>query len=259
MAEEFGIRVVPMTVRFGDERFEDEDPHAFWRRLHLSSDLPETSAPSVYAFETALKDAANDRAAGAVVVTMSGELSATYENAVMAALTMSGSLPTKVVDSRTLSMAQGFAAIAAAERAAHDGTVTDVAAAALAAAENSGVLAALDTLDFLERGGRIGGASAFVGNLLNVRPVLTVTQGVVASAGRGRSRKAAVNEIVEHVLGLPMVRDLAVVHGHANDVHYLIDSLTPRVPRDRIIDACLGPVMATHTGPGVLGVAYRTA
>jgi len=260
-ADALDIRTIPLMVRFGDETIPDgptDDPQAFWRRLHLSSELPETSSPSAFQFETALKDASNDGAPGAVIVTVSSRMSATYAAAVIAAENMAGSIPTKVVDSRTVSMAEGFAAMAAAEAAANGAPLVDVAAEAARVSAHTDVLAALDTLDLLEHGGRIGGASVFVGNLLNVKPLLTIEDGVVAPAGRVRSRRAAIDVIVEHVLGLPMLHDLAVIHGHATDLHYLIGSLAPRIGRDRIIEACLGPVIATHTGPGVLGVAYRT-
>ena len=256
------IRIVPLSVRFGDEEILDDRSHddeAFWRRLHLSSELPETAPPPVYRFEREIKEAHNDGAPGVVVVCMSGAISGTYQSAVMAAERLAGSVHVKVVDTRTLSMAQGFAVGAAAEMASAGGSVDEVAAEATRVAANSHLLAALNTLDFLERGGRIGGLSAFVGNLLNVKPLLTLENGVVAAAGKVRSRRAALDTIAEHVMGIPTIHELAVVHGHASDVHYLIDAVSPRIAPDRIIETTLGPVIATHTGPGVLGVAYRTS
>ena len=98
----------------------------------------------------------------------------------------------------------------------------------------------------------------FFGNLLNVKPLLTLEDGVVVAAGRVRSRRTALDTIAEHVLGLPSLAELAVVHGNAPDIEYLLEAVAPRVARDRIVISELGPVLATHTGPGVVGVAYRS-
>ncbi len=124
---------------------------------------------------------------------------------------------------------------------------------------NSGILATVDTLDFLQRGGRLGAAGAFFGNLLNVKPLLTIVDGVVAPAGRTRSRAAAVQAVANGVLGIPSIEDIAVLHGQARDVEALIEALSPRFERQRLVTADLGPVIGTHTGPGALGVAYTSA
>ena len=189
---------------------------------------------------------------------MSSSISGTYQSAVTAAERFAGLIPIRVVDTRSVSMAEGFAVSAAAAIAAGGGTVHDVAVEAIRVAANSHLLAAFNTLDFLDRGGRIGRASAFIGNLLHVKPSLTLEDGVVAAAGRVRSRRGTLDTIAEHVLGLPTLRELAVIHGRACDLRYLIDGLSPRIARDRIVETTLGPVISTHTAPGVLGVAYRT-
>jgi len=261
LATQRGIAVVPLTVRFGDDEFVDGeslDSASFWQRLATSPDLPETAPPAPYRFEQEIKEAQNDGAAGLVIVCLSAAISATYQSAVLAAEAVPAGIAVKVVDSRTLSMAQGFAVLAAADRAADGGTVDQVAAAARAAASRTNIITTLDTLEFLERGGRAGKTGTFFGNLLNVKPLLTVEDGVVSAAGRVRSRARALDTIAEHVLGLPSLLELAIVHGIAPDLEYLIDAVAPRVARRRIIVSRLGPVLATHTGPGVIGVAYRT-
>ena len=227
-----GVRVVPLTVRFGDEYFADGvtlDPAGFWARLGSSTVLPETASPSPHQFEQEIKEAERDGAPGCVIVCMSAAVSAAYQSAVLAA-----------------------------ERASEGAGTHDVATAAKEVASHTNVLAALDTLEFLERGGRIGSAGRFLGNLLDVKPLLTLENGVVAAAGRVRSRRAALDTIAEHVLGLPEIRDLSILHGSTNDMDYLVDAIAPRIDRHRIVFAQLGPVIGTHTGPGALGVAYRT-
>ena len=261
LAIDHGIAIVPLTVRFGDSEFTDGESLTaaeFWRQLDTSEHLPETAPPLPYRFEQEIKEAANNGATGVVIVCMSSTISATYESAVLAAEAAAGTVAVKVVDSRTLSMVQGFAALAAAEAAAGGRNIDQVANAAVHAAANANLIATLDTLEFLERGGRVGQIGTFFGNLLNVKPLLTLEDGVVVAAGRVRSRRTALDTIAEHVLGLPSLAELAVVHGNAPDIEYLLEAVAPRVARDRIVISELGPVLATHTGPGVVGVAYRS-
>lgn len=261
LAADHDVRIVPLTVRFGSNEYVDGEEltsERFWELLETTSHLPETAPPPPYRFEREIKEARNDGAPGVLIVTMSSAISATFQAAALAAERLGSTIPVKVIDSRTLSMAQGFAAVAAAQTAADGGSLDDVAAAALSASASSGVLAAVETLEFLRRGGRIGGLSAMVANALDVKPILGMEDGVVSGAGRARTREAAIEVIAEQVLGLPSLVELAIVHGRANDVGTLIEAVRPRIEPERIVIADMGPVIATHAGPGVLGVAFRT-
>lgn len=254
------ITVVPLSVRFGDDEFVDREDlthDAFWTLLAESEHLPETAAPSAGRFQDAFLDLAEQGASGVVAVCLSSRLSATYQSAVIAAEKVADTIAVMVVDSFAVTMAAGFQVLEAARSAEAGDDLATVAGAASAAAPKTNLFAALDTLEFLRRGGRIGSAQALVGSLLNVKPLITFAEGVVASAGRVRTRGKALSAIVDHIAELPSVAEIAVLHGQADDVEELRTRLSAFVPDDRLLVSELGPVVATHGGPGVIGVAYR--
>lgn len=254
------IEVVPLTIRFGAEEFVDGadlSPHAFWGRLRSSASLPETAAPSAGAFREAYRRLATDGASGVVVVTLSSAISGTYQAAVIGA--EEADVPVKVIDSRTTTVELGLHVLAAAAAAESGGELADVVETANQARQNSAILAALDTLEFLKRGGRIGGAAAFVGGLLDVKPLITFEDGVVATSGRVRTRSKAIAALVDRVADFAgSIEALAVVHGGAPDVDLLVAGVEKAVPGVTPLIAELGAVVGTHAGPGTIGVAYRT-
>jgi len=260
LAADHRIAVVPLTIRFGDREYVDRADlthDEFWVQLATSGQLPETAAPSAGSFQDAFEEAHKDGAQGIVAVCLSADLSATYQSAVIAAERVADRVPVRVVDSGSVTMAAGFQVLAAARAAEAGGTLESVVAAAESVRPRTNVFAALDTLEFLKRGGRIGAAQAFFGGLLNVKPLITLADGAVAPAGRVRTRSKALIAIVEHVAGLGQVEELAVLHGAADDVDELTVMLSAHHPAEHILSAELGPVVSTHTGPGVIGVAYR--
>jgi DegV family protein with EDD domain len=252
------IVVVPLTVRFGSEEFVDGvdiSPPQFWSRLRTATQLPETAAPSVGGFMEAYANLRSGGATGAIAICLSTELSGTYQAAVLAAERVEG-FPVKVVDSRAVSMALGLQVLDAATHAAAGASLAEVAQAAQANPNKANLLAALDTVEYLRRGGRIGGAQAFIGSLLNVKPLITFKDGVVAAAGRVRTRSKAIEALLDRVRQLaPRIRSLSVIHGGAGEVDSFVDSVSQAAGRPALA-ASLGPVVGTHSGPGVLGVAY---
>jgi len=252
------IVVVPLTVRFGSEEFVDGvdiSPPQFWSRLRTATQLPETAAPSVGGFMEAYANLRSGGATGAIAICLSAELSGTYQAAVLAAERVEG-FPVKVVDSRAVSMALGLQVLDAATRAAAGASLAEVAKAAQANPNKANLLAALDTVEYLRRGGRIGGAQAFIGSLLNVKPLITFTDGVVVAAGRVRTRSKAIEALLDRVRQLaPRIRSVSVIHGGAGEVDSFVDSVSQAAGRPALA-ASLGPVVGTHSGPGVLGVAY---
>jgi len=255
------ITVVPLTIRFGPREYvdgRDLTPTAFWAELTASAALPETAAPSAGAFLDAYQALAADGADGLLTVCISSALSATYQSAVIAAERMAGRIPIKVLDSQTVSMALGLQVLAAAEEAATGTGLDRVAEVAAAAAGRTYVWAALDTLEILKRGGRVGGAAALIGGLLDIKPLIRIEDGVVAAAGRVRTRSRAITALVDQVEeNASRVEAVGVFHGDAPDVDVLVDRIRQVVPRLEPIVTQLGPVVGTHVGPGVLGVAYR--
>ncbi len=258
MRDRLAVTVVPLTIRFGDETFTDGvdlDHDGFWAKLAGSDGLPETAAPSAGAFMDAYQALADAGADGVVVITLSARLSATHQSAVIAAENLAARIPVMVLDSQTVSVALGLTVIAAAEAARDGADLDDVVAAARATADTVDILAVLDTVEFLRRGGRIGGAQAVIGGLLDVKPLITVEDGVVAAAGRVRTRSKARAAIVERATAHASAPRMAVFHGGASDIDRLVEEVR-LVAGEHVFVAELGAVVGTHAGPGTLGVAY---
>ncbi len=261
LADRHAITVVPLRIRFGKEEYvdgRDLTPEAFWHKLASSRHLPETSAPSAGAFRETFARLFEQGCTGVVAVTLSGQLSGTYQSAVIAAEGMG--LPIRVLDSRTVSMGLGLQVLEAARAAESGSGLAGVVSAAVDAADGSRLIAALDTLDFLKRGGRIGGAQALVGSILDIKPLIAVEDGVVTSAGRARTWSKAKAALAKHARDRAgEIREIAVLHGDAEDVDSFSEMIAAAIGRPVPIVAHLGPVVGTHSGPGTLGVAYRMA
>lgn len=255
-----GITVVPLAIRFGDEELvdgRDLTPAQFWARCAASSVLPETSAPSPGAFEAAFRAAAGAGAAGVVCVNLSAKLSATIQAAQAAAKAVEGAIPVRVVDSRSVTMGLGMIVLAAARAGATTDDVDAVAAVAEEEAGRTKVYGALDTLENLRKGGRIGAAQALLGSMLSVKPTIEVRDGAVEPGPKLRTRARALAWLAERVTADAPTGDVAVVSGEAPDVAELRARLAATVPAERIVVADLGAVVGTHAGPRTLGVAYR--
>ncbi|MGH8979804.1 MAG: DegV family protein, partial [Acidimicrobiales bacterium] len=191
LAAAAGIQVVPLTIRFGDEELHDRvelTPAEFWRRCQESTALPETSAPAPGAFRQVFDAAADEGADGVVCCTLSSGVSATYEAARSGADAVGGRIPVEVIDTRSLTMGQGLMCLAAAELAGTGADLPTVAAHVRGLVGRTRVLGIVDTLDHLQRGGRIGGAAALLGSLLSIKPVIEVRDGVVEQESKQRTR-----------------------------------------------------------------------
>lgn len=256
-----GITVVPLNVRFGDDVYKDHvelTGDEFFAKLKASSQLPKTSQPPVGAFEEVFRgfrEAGDD----VVAVLISSKVSGTYGAAEMAAKAVDPD-HIEVIDSLTTSMALGFLAIEGANLAKTGANRRQVADQIRALVPKAKVLAAIDTLTYLERGGRIGRARALLGSLLNFKPLITLQEGEVAPLGRARGRVQAINKLVELLERDGKLRDLAVLHGAAQaDAEQLRDRVAGNYPGLEIPLAETGAVIGTYTGPGVIGFVYLTA
>lgn len=259
LAAKAGIQVVPLTIRFGDEELHDRvdlTPAEFWRRCKASATLPETAAPSPGAFQTVFEAAADEGADGVVCCTLSGGVSATYQAALAGAAALEGRMPVEVIDSRSLTMGQGLMCLAAAELAS---TGADLAAVVTRVRDLIGrtrVLGILDTLDHLQRGGRIGGAAALVGSLLSIKPVIEVRDGVVEQESKQRTRARALDYLVAKVTTDAPLERLAICNGAADDIDAVVERLSSVPVAHELVVTDLGPVVGTHAGPGSLGICY---
>lgn len=259
LARENGITIIPLTIRFGTEEFLDRrdlSPPEFWRRCKESGLLPETAAPPPGSFQAAFEAAADDGADGVLCLTISSGVSATYQSALTAADAVKGRIEVVVVDTRSLTMGQGLLALHAAELARQSLSVNDMAADVEGAMERTRVVGVVDTLEHLQKGGRIGGAAALLGSLLSIKPVIQVRDGVVAEESKQRTRSRSLTYLANKVRSDAPLERLAVCNGAAPDIDTLLsllDDVTVSVPR-AVVE--LGPVVGTHSGPGAIGVCY---
>ena len=262
IATRLDIDIVSLSIRFGEEEFIDRvdlTPSAFWARCKKSKTLPETAAPSPGAFQTAYQRAKSDGCDGVIVLTLSAALSATNQSAALGADAVAGEIDVRVVDTKAVSMAQGLLAIEIAEQAKTGASLDDLVRRAEALTAKVGVCAMLDTLEHLVKGGRVGGARALLGQVLSIKPLLELKDGVVAEAGRQRTKAKALAAIVETVRSHAPLRRLALVHGDSSEVKAL-EALAASVSTEfEMIVTDIGPVVGTHGGPGIIGLCWVEA
>ena len=255
-----GVEVVPLTIRFGDEELEDRTQlsiEQFYEKLASSAVLPETAAPAPGKFEAAFRRQAEAGADAVVCINLSSGLSATMQSARNAATAVAGDLRVEVVDSRSITSGLGTQVLLAAEAGAQGASVEEVVALVEDLVRRTHVIGALDTLDNLKKGGRIGGAQALMGSLLSIKPILDVSTGEVEEAGRARTRKKALETLRDRVAEHGQVSHLRVAHGFAPDVEAMVDLLVGiGHAREDIRVAPIGPVIGTHGGPRVMGITW---
>ena len=253
-----GIAVVPLNVHFGEEVFRDQldlTSDQFMERLRRTPDLPTTSQPSPGRFEQTFRELAADHDE-IVAVLLSSKLSGTVQSALLARDAVADVIRVEVVDSLNASVGLGFQVLRAADLAAAG---SDAAAIAARLATETGayhLVFFVDTLEFLQRGGRIGRAAALVGSILSLKPTLRVDEGLIVPFERTRSRAKAIKGLATFAKGLPRVERLAVLHSTTpEDAAALADECVSLLPRSEIAVAKFSPVIGTHVGPGAMGVA----
>jgi DegV family protein with EDD domain len=264
IADELGIAIVPLSIRFGDEELIDREELTvaeFWSRCAGSDTLPETAAPAPGQFETVYRRLKDEGAAGVVVVSLSGALSATMQSAELAARSIANDdsidFDVRVVDSRTVTLGLGTIALACARAGRDGGSIDDVEALATDLAQRTRVFGALDTLENLKKGGRVGNAKAMLATVLSIKPIIEVAGGIVEEAGKQRTRSKALKYLVDKVRSFDgKVENLAVLHADCSDVDLFVEMLTPHYDGDIVIGE-IGPVIGTHGGRGTIGVAFH--
>jgi DegV family protein with EDD domain len=261
LADELGVRVVPLTIRFGADEFVDRQdltPAEFYARCAASPVLPETAAPSPGAFDTAFRSLFDEGADTVVCVNLSSGLSATMQSAENAARGLEGR-DIRIVDSRSVTWGLGSQVVTAA-RAARDGASADeVVRLVEDMIPRTRVYGSLDTLDNLKKGGRIGNAQALLGTLLSIKPLVTIVDGVVEEGGKARTRSKALKVLVDKVAEAGAVENLAVMHGQAPDLDEFLELLAAVHPRDQIHVGDIGATIGVHAGPRVMGVTFQVA
>ena len=263
LAEEHGIHVMPVYVIFGEQSFQDGvdlTAEQFYHLLRESKKLPTTAQPSVMDFVQVYTRLAR-QAEAIVSIHLSHEMSATLDSALAAARELP-QMPIHVIDSRSVSMGLGFMALAAARAAAEGKSVAEVVRTAEDLIPRMKVIFTVDTLEYLHRGGRIGGAAALLGSALSIKPVLYVKDGRVEALEKARTRKRAkgrVLSIMEEWIGSASVVHASVLHAAApEEAQALADQVASRFHCAELHTAEAGPIIGTHAGPGTLGVAFYT-
>ena len=258
VAEEFGITVVPLVVRFGTDLYRDSldlSPDQFYERLRTSKILPATSVPPPVAFAD-VYDKLAQKTNEIVVISLTAKLSATYQVALQAAGLMKKKCRVEVLDSEWAIMAQGFIAIAAARAAQAGASLDEVLDVARRTMRRVDMRAAFDTLEYLQLGGRIGKAQAFLGSLLKVNPIIGLKDGEVYPVARERSRAKAVDYLYNFAASFGNVEGLAVEYAaDLDEANKLVQRLRSKYPQVPIYLSRTSPVIGTHTGPGLIIVS----
>lgn len=254
------IRVVPLTIRFGDDEYTDGvdlTPQAFYDKMAATDVLPATAAPSPGAFAVAFREAAAD-GDPVVCINLSSALSATMQSAETAAKAVAGDVSVRVLDSRSITAGLGLQVLAAAEAAERGASVDEIVGIVDHLSQHTKVFGALDTLDNLKKGGRIGGAQAMIGSILSIKPIIDISTGSVTEAGKQRTRKKAMVWLRDKLFELPDLESVAIVAADCSeDVEELIELLSPRYSREQLSVWTIGPVIGSHGGPRVLGLVWH--
>ncbi len=256
--DQFGISVVPAYVLFGEESFRqgvDINPTQFYARLQSSPQLPSTSQPTPGDFSAAMEPlvSAGDQV---VCLTVARQLSGTYNSAAQAASQFDDGAVT-VIDSGTASVGHMLQVIAAAEDAASgDATLDSVVSAAQIRAGRGYGFAMVDTLEYLQKGGRIGKAQAFMGSLLKVKPILKVADGEVLPVDRPRNLRRGLQRLEELVREQGQASKLAVAYTtDAGPAQEMRDRLSDLADPDNTYTLQVGSAIGTHIGPGAVAVS----
>jgi DegV family protein with EDD domain len=259
VADELGIEIVPLSIRFGNDEFIDRrdlTPAEFWAKSAASAQLPETAAPSPGQFEQSYRSVMAAGATGIVVISLSAGLSATMQSAELAARAVAGEVEIAVVDSRSATLGLGIIVAACARAAKAGAPFADVSAMASDLAQRTKVWGALDTLENLKKGGRIGGAKALLASVLSIKPIIEVRDGKVEEGGKQRTRSKALAFLVDKVRSYGEIENLAVMHADCTDVDHFVEMLRPYY-NGEIVIGDIGPVVGTHAGRGTMGIAFQ--
>src|SRR5437763_17658 len=259
--ERHGISMVPLIVNWDGQTFRDKldlSADDFYYRLRTSKSLPRTGAPSQAAFEAAFREQLKQHDA-VISLNIAGKLSGTYEIARRAAESVD---PRRisVVDSGTVSVCLGWLAQMAATLGQEGLEPSQIVQRLEEARGRMRIFALVETLEFLQRGGRIGRAAALAGTLLSVKPILSLRDGEIAPVERVRTMNGALRRLVELVAAHGTIERLGVMHGDSSSNAAEVEQqLHARFPEITIDQGELGPVVGTHGGPGVIGVGMLLA
>jgi DegV family protein with EDD domain len=263
LLKQYAISVVPLVLIWGENTYEDGvdiQPAEFYTRLLTAKTMPTTSQVSVVSMHNTFQRLV-DGGSEVLGVFLSAKLSGTVQSAIQARdeLGAAGRKIT-VVDGNATAMALGFQVLAAARAAQEGASVAECAQLVERSRDHVGVYFAVDTLEFLHRGGRIGGAQRFIGAALNLKPILVLRDGRVEAEDRVRTKSKALDRVLElvaaQVRGKSKIR-LATVHANAEaEARQLLERASRELGAIESVLAAVSPVVGAHAGPGTVGLAY---
>ena len=258
LIEQYGISVLPCYVVVDDQTFKDGleiQADDFYRRLLADGRTPTTAQPTPSDFQTVYRELVG-QGDQIISIHVSSKLSGTLNSAQQAKASLDDGSAVEIIDSQLASIPLGLAVLDAAIMASKGGSVHDIAGQIRQRLSLHHGLFALDTLEYLQKGGRIGKARAFMGSVLHVKPILRLQDGEAHPVERPRNRERAMSRLVELVQELAPVRRLAVIYSTDPDrMVELKQGLTGILPADQIIESRFGSTLGTYIGPDALGVA----
>ena len=263
LARKHGITITPQVLIWEDKTYRDGvdiQPAEFYAKLKTAKAMPSTSQVSPATMQEVFEGIVG-KGLSVLGIFISSKLSGTFQSAIQAK-DMMGNAGEKVtlIDSQSTAMALGFQALAAARAMEAGASLEECAAMASKAHERTGVYFAVDTLEFLHRGGRIGGAQRFIGSALNLKPILAVTGGKVEGIERirtkGKAHDRVLELVAEQVKGKTNIR-VATLHANsADDAKNMLDRAKAALSPVEALFTEVSPVVGTHAGPGTVGLAY---
>ena len=263
-AQALGITIVPLIVIFGDEAYLDGielDSASFYRKLSANKVFPRTSLPPLAAFQQAYMRLIEEGADAILSIHISSKLSGTYQSAWIARETLPDEvkkIPIELVDSQSASIGMTPSILQAAREAREGLGLEEIKAHLLDVLSRTQFLGVLDTLEFVKRSGRLNGAIALLGNMLNVKPILALKNGEIIPVGVSSTRSRAYAHITRQVAAMGKVEQMIAGESSQGTGQQLIEALKATY-QGEIPLYQLGAVLGTHTGPGTVAVAVVTA
>lgn len=267
VASELGITVVPLTVFFGEEAYLDGvelDNAGFYQKLTASKELPRTSQPSPAAFQEAYQGLIDAGAEAILSVHLSSKLSGTYQSACTARAALleergdAANVPIEVIDSLSISVGMNYAIQQAARLAREGKSLAEIKACVEDTLARTHILAVLDTLEYVRRGGRIGGAKAMLGNMLSFKPIVSLKEGEVVPVEQPRTRSKAYARIAQMLSEMGPVEQVSIAESN-EEAGQQLSAAIREVYSGELPVYRLGAVLGTHTGPGTAAIALVKA
>jgi DegV family protein with EDD domain len=261
LAKELDINVVPQVLVFGDKTYRDRIDITiddFYQKLLHEPTYPHTSQPTPQDFVDIFSNLCKQKPDGIVAILLSAKLSGTINSAQQAKKLVKSECPIQIIDSKMVAMGLGIIVIAAARMAKAGKSESEITDAVKKMVGNTKLLILFDTLEFLAKGGRIGKVKSLVGSILNVKPMVTVKDGELVPMGQVRSRSKGKEKLLDLIEDIKDIEDIAIIYSTTPDeANKMADDIVG-FPREKIYVAQVGPVLAAHAGPGVLGIGVRT-